>query len=389
MQNFIDFDGENIVHKQRYKLAFDARPAQGRASGVVTYTRNLIRAMPAIAHRFDFLFIVDDNLDTDGIIFPESSEFLHTRVSRQNRLRADILSQWTLPRRLTRAQVDVFHQPDYLIPVLPVGFILVASFLDAIVFTGDDDRKMLAKARVRWFMKKGAKNADAIVTISEYSRRDLMKHLQMDESRLVSLWCGVGEEFFTPPGDEETRACLAKLDINSPFILYYGGFSSRKNVSLLIRAFGRMAGFQTCKLVIAGQAPPDLKRLIAETGLEKDVVLFGYAEDTELRVLLKACRLFVFPSNMEGFGLPVAEAMACGTVVVCSRNGSLPEIAANAVLYFDQPTPESLAAAIEKGLADNSLREDLKAKARKRAQLFDWTKAVEKLGRLYLNLLEK
>ncbi|MFO7570211.1 MAG: glycosyltransferase family 1 protein [Smithellaceae bacterium] len=371
----------------KIKLAIDARPAQGRASGVVTYTRNIIRALPVIADRFDFFFITDQRLSKDGITFPDNAVFINTSVGRSHRLLADVWTQFALPRILTKAGVDVFHQPDYLIPVRPVPFILVASYLDAIVFTPDDNRSFLSKKRVQWLLKRGAKNADAIVTISEFSRSELIRYLEHAPSQIVSIWCGVTPEFFIPPDNQTTDACIRKLDTRVSFILYYGGFSKRKNVPLLLQAFKHLACGNKFKLVIAGDIPPEIRDMIRTLRLEEYIILFGYATDEELRVLLRRCDLFVFPSDAEGFGLPVAEAMACGTAIVCSANGSLPEIAGNGVLYFQPSTPENLAATMENVLADECLRRDLQARALRHAQRFDWTKAVQKLGALYLRLL--
>ncbi|HQL00615.1 MAG TPA: glycosyltransferase family 1 protein [Smithellaceae bacterium] len=374
---------------KKYKLAIDARPAQGRASGVVTYTRNLIRSLSAIADAFDFLFIVDDTKSLDDLFFPPGATFFKTPVGRRNFLRADLWTQWTLPRLLERLDVDVFHQPDYLIPCRPVPFVLLASYLDAIVFSKEDSRLLLSKKRVQWLMKCGAENADAIVTISAYSRTRLLEHLSMDPARLVSIWCGVAEEFFSPPDEKETKACLEKLDMTDPFILYYGGFSRRKNVPLLLEAMKNLATKHPCRLVIAGEAPSEIRFRIKQMGLQNNVSLFGYATETELRALLKQCRLFVFPSAMEGFGLPVAEAMASGAPVVCSANGSLPEIAGDAALLFKPSTPECLAAALYQGLTDNRLCAQLAEKGKQRAGLFDGSRAARDLGDLYLSLLDR
>ena len=211
----------------------------------------------------------------------------------------------------------------------------------------------------------------------------------MDPARLVSIWCGVAEEFFSPPDEKETKACLEKLDMTDPFILYYGGFSRRKNVPLLLEAMKNLATKHPCRLVIAGEAPSEIRFRIKQMGLQNNVSLFGYATETELRALLKQCRLFVFPSAMEGFGLPVAEAMASGAPVVCSANGSLPEIAGDAALLFKPSTPECLAAALYQGLTDNRLCAQLAEKGKQRAGLFDGSRAARDLGDLYLSLLDR
>jgi len=238
-------------------------------------------------------------------------------------------------------------------------------------------------------MRRVARNADAIVTLSEFSKRELLKYLSVKPQKIVPVWCGVSEIYFAPCKEEIVTSCRQKLGFDGKFILYYGGYIKRKNVELLLDAFKIVAQKNNVKLVMTGNISERIKEKILSLGLDRMVKDFGFAEVEDLKALLDMCEAFVFPSAMEGFGLPVAEALACGVPVVCSTNGSLPEVADDAVVYFESSTPESLASAVLKVLEELNLREGLKQKARVRGQIFRWETTVRELRDLYVALIEK
>ena len=382
--------------RKSYKIAFDARPAQGNnrnITGVATYSLNIIKNFSVLVEDFDFIFIIDSTLDSSHIAFPENSEFIYTSIGRGGGLRnwilRDYFTQIILPQKLISMGAHLYHQPDYIIPVRATPFVIVPTFLDAIVFTPHDHRSYLAKARDKYLLKKGANNADAIITISDFSKQELVKYLGIDPCKIVKIWIGISECFFSPVNKESAASCCRKLGFNGDFIFYYGGYGQRKNVKLLLDAFSIIRNRIDIKLVLAGNITKIIEDKIITLNLFESVKIFGFAKEEELKELLNMCSVFVFPSSMEGFGLPVAEAMACGAPVVCSDNGSLPEIAGSAAQYFERAEPKHLAFTIIKVLEDKYLREQLKYHSKLRARNFRWENLILELRNMYVSLIEK
>lgn len=380
--------GISTKGSRKFKLAFDARPAQGLGGGVGTYCFNIIKGLNRFSEKFDFVFIVDSKLEVSHITFPANSEFIYTRVGRNSWFLRDIWMQVILPRKLKRMGVHLFHQPDYIIPIWPTSFVLVSTFFDAIAFTPVDDRIILSRLRVKYLHRRGSKNADAIVTISDFSKHELLKHLDIESEKITTIWCDVSETYFSTYTTTDEVSCLQKLNFDGDFILYFGGFIKRKNVELLLEAFKIVVQKRNIKLVMVGKINDRIMQRIESLGLKEMVIVFGFAKEVEIKVLLSKCEVFVFPSTMEGFGLPVVEALASGAPVVCSKNGSLPEIGGDAVHYFEGSEPQKLAEAIFDVLDDSNLRERLRSKGPKRAQMFTAEQSMAALLKLYMHLLE-
>lgn len=384
--------GCTIHVSRKFKLAFDGRCAQYHGHGVANYCRGLIRAFAELSDQFDYLFVLDANLPTDHIIFPSKSEFIYTTVGKASWALRDFWEQFILPRKLTQAGVHLYHGFDYTAPIRRTSFAKVVTFHDATVFTPLDDRGWISRTRLTYLLHSVAANVDAIVTDSDFSMRELETHVPDCRGRIARIWCGVGETFFKPYPAGRVEACLKKAEAHSNFVLYYGGFARHKNVGVLLRAFQTVARAKRLRLVLVGPlgaAQPDIEETIRFLNLSDKVTLFGFAEEEELKILLDRCALFAFPSLREGFGLPVAEAMALGAPIVCSNKGSLPEIAGDAALYFDPSEPEYLALAMSKVLEDGDLRDRLKREGYERSQQFLWSNATAQLSHLYLRLIEQ
>jgi len=381
------YSDSGLKERKKFKIAFDARPAQSVGGGVQTYSLNIIKQLGKLTEKFDFIFIVDSKLEVSHISFPPNAQFIRTSVGRDSWFLRDIWMQFILPQKLKRMGVHLFHQPDYIIPIRPVQFALVTSFLDAIAFTPVDDRNILSKLRVKFLIRRGSKNTDAIITISDYSKYELLKYLDIRPKKITTVWCNITETYFYPYTHQVAVSCLKKLNFKDDFIFYFGGFIKRKNVELLLDAYKIILQKRNIKLVMAGKINKRIMEKIEFLGISKMVKVFGFAKEEELKVLLDKCATFVFPSAMEGFGLPVAEALAVGAPVVCSKNGSLPEIGGDAVYYFEGSGPSELAEVIFDVIDDSILRKKLRTKGQKRAMMFNEEQSRRKLSKLYTQIL--
>jgi glycosyltransferase involved in cell wall biosynthesis len=238
----------------------------------------------------------------------------------------------------------------------------------------------------RWKVKAAIAQAARIVTVSNYSRRCLQEWFGIEESRLRVV-------------SEAASPVFRKLDeipTAHPFILYVGGISPNKNLGALIRAFGATRACQRgLKLYLVGDYSGDsfkscyhdLARLVHQRRLEDQVRFLGFVPDEELCVLYNQARLFVLPSLDEGFGLPVLEAMACGTPALVNAGNAMEEVVGEAGIVVDSRRDTVLAAAIDQLLEDPARLAELAAKAHCRARQFTWDAAARSLLAVFEEIL--
>lgn len=267
----------------------------------------------------------------------------------------------------------------------------ILSLHDAAVATSPASYTLVSRA-LFWRSLGWIRAADAIVTVSDYSRKVLSDVLNISISRIHVIGNGVDETFTRIRDQSAVRDGLKLLGVNQPYILYYGLITERKNVSALIRAYGilrKRLGSSNIALVIAGLpgiGSDRVFRLIRQHRLESCITYCRYPSDAQLALLLSGAEVFVFPSLDEGFGLPVLEAMACGTPVVCSNIAPLLEVGQNTIFPVGVKDDEELANGIERVLSDSELRSYLRSAGPVRARDFRWPEVARRLKRLYDDL---
>jgi glycosyltransferase involved in cell wall biosynthesis len=243
--------------------------------------------------------------------------------------------------------------------------------------------------RVAWTVKEhaAARWADAVVTVSQAARRDLIHWFGLDPKKVHVVSEGAEAIFRPMPAGPASDAVLARyrVPIKTPFLLYVGGLSPHKNLPRLIEAFARTPE-HTTTLVLVGDFGdvfhthvPALREAVHRLGLGERVRFPGFVPDDDLAYLYSRALALVQPSLMEGFGLPPVEAMACGTPVLYSRAGSLPEVIGEAGLAFDPYDVEAIATCLRTYMSDPGLRERLVPRALERAGALTWSAAAQTL----------
>jgi glycosyltransferase involved in cell wall biosynthesis len=210
--------------------------------------------------------------------------------------------------------------------------------------------------------------------------------------KVIAIPCGVDEQF-KPLSQNEIEKFRAAKGLPAHFILYLGTLEPRKNVSRLVRAYATLNGnnHQKPKLIIAGAKGWDYDNIFAaveQSSLQPDVSFAGYVPQAELPLWYNAADLFVFPSLFEGFGLPVLEAMACGTPAITSNVSSLPEVAGDAALMIAPDDTRALSAAIERALHDANLRAHMRERGLQQAQQFTWQATARQTAQVYAEALD-
>ena len=240
----------------------------------------------------------------------------------------------------------------------------------------------------RWYEEKLAhlRRSDMLFAISESSRQEAIAWLNADPSSVVNISCAADERFTVAPvllADE--KDFRRRYGLSRPFVMYTGGIDYRKNIDGLIKAYARLSlDLRSAhQLVIVCAVEPSektrLKAVAAESGLNDDeLVLTGYISHDDLVVCYRLCKLFIFPSWHEGFGLPVLEAMKCGRAALASNRSSLPEVIGKPEALFDPLNIDSIRDALAKVLLDDKFRNELENHSLQQAKKFDWDRTAQR-----------
>ncbi len=376
------------------RIGFDLRPAlrkNSRRRGIGKFSLQFCRHLLQENRRHQYVIYVQDRQrpQLEGCESFREVPALR-KPSRLNWI-PDLVS---MPRLINRDRLDLFHATEITALPLHSRSRVWATVHDLIpfIFWQEISRTLpwdYALALKTAF--KRMKKVDRILTDSACSRSDICRRLGFPEDRVHVIYLDV-DPLFAPGDPAEAQAGLAEhYRIREPFLFYVGGSDFRKNLPTLIEAFAaiRKRGYSG-KLVLGGETfgwgipeVVEIRRKVTAFSLEQEVVFPGYIPDADLPLFYRACDLFVFPSLYEGFGLPVLEAMRCGTPVLCSNRSSLPEVAGDAAAYFDPQDADSLADTFERVWGNPNAREDMSALGLRQAQRFSWKRAAEEVHRLY------
>jgi glycosyltransferase involved in cell wall biosynthesis len=290
--------------------------------------------------------------------------------------------------------VDLFHATEHLLPPLR-QVRTVFTFHDAIYALLPKYHLPMNRIYLGLMMPRFLRRADAIITISECSRRDAGRLYGISAERLHVIYEGVDLRFRPVEQPERLAEVRRRYGLAGEYLLAVGTIEPRKNLSMLLDAFlavRTQTGRQDLRLVVVGKKGwlfQSFFRRLAELGLDDgtQVVFPGYVSTEDLPALYAGAACFVFPSLYEGFGLPVLEAMASGAPVVCSNASSLPEMAGDAALMVDPSNTAGFASAIERVLADGDLRSQLRARGLRRSAQFTWERTARQTMEVYASVL--
>jgi glycosyltransferase involved in cell wall biosynthesis len=225
----------------------------------------------------------------------------------------------------------------------------------------------------------GIRRAARIVTISESSKRDIVRYYGVRPEKIVVTPLAAGQQYKPQPANEVARVLHAH-NLGGRYVLAVGNKQPRKNLSRLVRAFSSIAlEMPDVTLVIVGQSGwqgSDVEQTVKSLGLNTRVRFTGFVPETDLPALYSGADVFCYPSLYEGFGLPPLEAMACGAPTITSSTSSLPEVVGDAALTVDPLSVEEMAGALRSLLADSTKREEYGRRALRQAALFSWDKTA-------------
>ena len=355
-----------------------------QAGGPETYEGELVRNLAQLDHESRYSIICLNQAAADALHVANENFSFHV-LRPAARLISMTLS---LPWYLKANRIDLLHAAYISPPYAPVDHTFTLHCSSP--FVRPELFPPLIRARLRILIARGMRTARHVICVSQNVLDLAAEHYGVPRDRMSVIHNGVGEHF-RPVAEGERRAVLAAAGVEGPYALYAGRFEPRKNMLRVIEAFDvfRREVAPGMKLVLAGRKTwqgAEVDALVRRLELGSHVVEIGHVANERLPAWYGGAEMFLFPSLWEGFGIPVVEAMACGTPVITSNVSSLPEVAGGAALLVDPCSVVEIAGAMERLHRDRALRERLGAAGLARARDFSWRRTAEQTLALYRRL---
>jgi glycosyltransferase involved in cell wall biosynthesis len=370
------------------RVLLDARKA--RDFGIGTHILGLLGAL-AERHRFDL----------SAVMRREDVELLPENVAAvvSNAPHYSVTELVSVGNAIRRVAPDIFHAPHYVVPLFPPRATVV-TIHDLMHLQRPEHASIAKRIYARWMMGRAVRSSARVIAVSEATRGDLVREFPSAAAKVTVIPNGVGAPFFESESGGD-RAARERYGLAERYVLFLGNDKPHKNLAGLLDAMALLKNSSPSKqppvvpspvsLVLAGGAAdraPQRAREIAARGLTGNVKDLGVVPDDDVPALLRGAAALVLPSFAEGFGIPVLEAQAVGTPVVCSDRGGLREAAGDAAIYIDPERPESIAHGIEKVLGDQKTRERICLEGKRRTKEFTWDAVAEKTEAVYRAVLE-
>ena len=366
------------------RIAIDARKL--RDFGIGTYIRNILTELSRLDRETEYIVLCRPDDIESGDVLGRNFRMVPETASPYS-----LAEQFKIPLSLAREGVRLVHEPHYVLPPL-LRCRSVVTIHDCIhLMFPEYLPNKLAYYYAKGSMWTASRKADRILTVSEASKRDILRFFKVPPEKVVVIYNAIDERFLAPANPERMNLVRQRYQLDHPFVLYVGNIKPHKNIERLIDAFGRGRGRcdHDLKLIIIGDEIskyPGLRQSVHKHKLDKHVRFLGFQPMETLAAFYRLARAFVFPSLYEGFGLPPLEAMACGAPVVTSNVSSLPEVAGGAALLVDPYDADAIANGIVTAVNDEAVRADLIARGRDRARSFSWKQSVRKMHEIYMEV---
>ncbi len=370
------------------RIAIDYTSAIAQQGGIGRYTRSLVAAMAQL-DSVDTLQLFSAERPVAQRTFPKAPN-VHCRVFPIGSRWMTILWQRArvpLPMGFFTGSADVLHGPDFALPPAP-GMRRIATIHDVAYLTAPEVVAPQNVAYLSSVVRRTVARAHHIITDSQCSANDVVRLLGVPRDRVTAIHLGI-ERRFAPEQDPARKAELdARYGLEHPFILAVGTIEPRKRYDALIAAFSRARSQPGGPRMLAIAGPKGWRAdetldAVRVHRVANAVKFLDFVPDTELPSLYSTADVLAMPARYEGFGFPVVEAMACGTPVVYSNTGSLPEVVGDAGLVVDVAAEGALADALARATSDAGLRAELSRRGIERAATFTWERTARQTLEVY------
>ncbi len=359
--------------------------ASKEKTGSEYFELNLIQNVLKIDKKNYFILYTYQNFDTS--ILPNTNNY---KISKLITKHQTLWENLFLPYLLIKNKPDIFVSLTHLGPIYcPTKYISV--ILDLAFIINKETFKKLDQIIFKLYANHAIKISNHLIAISKATKSDLLKYYKLSPHQISSVLLGFDKDIFYNRSNNEINLVKNKYSIGGNYILFVGTLQKRKNMSRLISAFAKLKN--ECKikekLVIVGKLGwlyDDIFIKVKRLGLSNSVIFTGYVPGSDLPALFSGATVFILPSLYEGFGLPLLEAMACGTPVITSKISSLPEVVEEAGIYINNPYSENeIAEKINLVVNNKPLQKELSQKGFLQVQKFSWKNCASK----FLSIIEK
>ncbi len=366
------------------RIGIRISPLTSPFTGIPVYVLNLVKEIAKL-DRENLYFLYTNKPLPFPLELPENF-----RVVLVNRPypKLQLWYQIGLPIRMRKDGLHLYHDTLFLLPLLQgkiPGIVTIHDLSGLLMPEFHEKRVSLTSKLIPYAVRK----ARRIIAVSRFTAMEVEKHFPQAGGKIRVVYNGVSPQF-KPSCEEEIGRVKRKFGISGPYIMYLGTIEPRKNLKNLLRAFSLIRGKIPHRLVVAGMRGWKYSGIFAvlrDLGIEERVVFTGFVPSPDLPPLYSGADVFVYPSLYEGFGIPVLEAMACGTPVVASRTSSLPEVVGEAGLLADPYSPEEIASQILRVLESPDLALELSRRGIERAKGFTWERTAKETLRVYSEVL--
>ena len=376
-----------MIKESLLRIGIDARMYSAAFTGIGRYVYELTQR----------LFKLSENDSIEWTLFmnePEFSAFVppNPRVKKTlvNAKHYSWAEQIRFLKILNRAELDLMHFTHFNAPLFyRRPSVVTIHDLTLSFFPGKKMRSPFHRFAYHLVLNSVVRHARGIITVSQNTRKDLVRLIKVPEEKIGVIYEAAGKEFHVLEDKTIVEVALKRLGIDRPFMLYTGVWRDHKNLVRLIQAFAKLCEKPTFNglLVITGREDPfypEVKQTIQQLNLGKRVILAGLVSEQDLVALYNAARFYVLPSLYEGFGLSPLEAMACGTPVAASNTSCIPEVCGEKnALFFDPYKVEDMARVLSSLWEDSDLRGTLRERGLQRVRDFSWDQMAEETFQFY------
>jgi len=368
------------------RIGLNAQIVSRSNAGVATYTKNVIRNLVHLESHHEFCVFGSDEF-LSRLESPRA-RLLPTSAIVNGGWKRILWEQTALPIKARSHYVEMMYYPDHTGPLIKKTCPVVITIHDLAFLAEPQTFDMKTRMYKSFAVRRSARSADKIIVVSEATKQECLRWLDVPESKLRVVYNGIDAFFRRIEDHAALEAASKKFALPKRFILFVGTLEPRKNVARLIQAYAALRKNRRLEhgLVIAGGKGwlySEIFATVNKLSLADEIKFLGYVAQDDLVALYNLAEVFVYPSLYEGFGFPPLEAMACGCPVVTSNRSSLPEVGGDAALVVDCRDPDALAEAISRVVSDENFRSHLKEKGLERVKLFNWQKAARQILRVF------
>lgn len=365
-------------------LLYSGHGGSYRRAGIDSYIRGLLPHLPAADTRLNYTAFVGSV--RDDLLNGMAAVRVPPHISMQPAARV-LWEQLFLPRMCVNERVRLLHSMAFVSPVLsPVPTVVTVYDLSFLRLPGSF--RVANRIYLSLLTRLSCQRARRVIAISEHTRTDVVELLGVSRERVDVVYPGLSSGFRRASA-QAVNAFRERRGLPEHFIFYLGTIEPRKNLSVLINAYNKLRP-EGVKLILAGDKGwlfEDVFKTVDELHLSRDVLFPGFLPVDELPLWYSACSAFVYPSDYEGFGLPVLEAMACGAPTITTNAASLPEVAGCAAQLLPPGDVDALADCIDILLGTPSLQKELAASGPVQARRFSWETAGRLTARTYASAM--